>query len=68
MADRATRLVIVRHYEPPPEAEMSAILGRVYGRLLGDALLTEPGGAGTIEEEDAQRVDRALEEPESFPT
>ena len=68
MADRATRLVIVRHYEPPPEAEMSAILGRVYGRLLGDPSLTEPGEEGTIEEEDAQRVDWALEKPEGFAT
>ena len=35
----AARLVIVRHYEPPPTEERAALLARVYDRLFDAATL-----------------------------
>ena len=35
----AAKLVIVRHYEPPPAEERAALLARVYDRLFDAATL-----------------------------
>ena len=48
MARQTGQLVIVRHYEPPSEAEMEEVLSRIYRRLLGDAMLTKPQAGDTI--------------------